>query len=417
MTPHSPQVSVSYFGLLRNRNFALLWFGQSASLLGDIIFMFSINWLILEKTGSALQVGGNLVVTVISGTLFSTLAGVLADRWDRRWLLLISDLLRGGIVLTLALVLWAIPFNITYIYIFTFLLTAIASFFMPAYQSIIPNILEKETLVVGRSLTVASSRLLQAMGSAFSGILIAIFSTQWGIVINGLSFLVSAFTIFLTHIPQSTTPPKKPLTTSTMFSDALVGLQFIRGHAVLFSLFLLFTLTDFGAAFTWPVHVVFAEKVLMGGSELYGYLATSALLGGFVGAFLIGRYSKWFNYRAGVSYFIATLAWGVLSMIFALTSSIPLALAYRFLIGGALSMIHVPISSLLDAHTPDEYRGRVWSTIGIGSSIVSTFSVGFSGLIADYTSPRYSYLIAGALLVITAFFAFSLPSIRKARIE
>ncbi len=410
------QRSIGYWSLLQNKNFALLWLGQSISQIGDIVFLFSINWLILEKTGSALQIGGNLVVTVVGGVVFRSIAGVLADRWNRRWLLLSSDLLRGGIVLSLAIAIWLAPFNIWYVYVCTFLLTLLSSFFAPTYQAVIPNILEKEALITGRSLTISSARLFQAMGSAFSGLLIATFSVQWGIVINALSFFLSALTIFLIHIPQLPSPIHKPLTAPTLFSDVLAGWRFIRNQTILTSIFLLFTLTDFGAAFTWPVHVVFAEKVLKGGPQLYGYLATAALLGGFVGAFFVGRYSSWFNRRAGLSYFWAALIWGLLSIIFALTSSIPLALIYRFLIGWALSMIHVPISALLDANTLDEYRGRVWATIGIGSSVASTFSVGLSGLVADYESPRISFLIAGILILIAALVAFGLPGIRRARI-
>lgn len=406
-----------YRSLLRNRNFALLWSAESISLVGDIVFLISMNWLILAETGSALRIGGNLAVTVIARVVFGSIAGVLADRWNRRRLMLSTDLLRGGLVLSLAIILWLVPFNIWYVYVTTFLLTSFSSFFMPAFQATIPNVLEKEALVTGRSLSVGTARLVQTLGSAASGLLIAAFGARMGIVINALSFFLSALAIFLTRIPQSVTSTQRPLTISASFGDVSEGWQFIRSHTIPASLFLLFTLTDFGAAFTWPVHVVFAEKVLNGGPQLYGYLGTMALVGGFVGAFFIGRYSDWFNQHVGLSYFLAASAWGLLSILFGLTSSIPLALGYRFLIGWALSMIHVPISSLLDASVTDTYRGRVWATIGIGSSLVSPIAVGLSGLAADYWSARASYLIAGTLLVITALLVFRLPGIRTARIQ
>lgn len=409
--------TITYWDVLRNRNFSLLWLGQSISLVGDIVFLFSINWLILEKTGSAVQVGGNLAVTVISNIVFSSIAGVLADRWNRRWLLLISDILRGGLVLSLAIALWLTQFSIWYVYIANFLLTSISSFFAPTYQAAIPNVLDKDTLITGRSLTIGTARLLQALGSAFSGLLIATFSVNLGIVINALSFFLSALTIFLAYIPQTASPAQKSLSASALFGNVLEGWQFIRGHTILVSLLFLFTLGDFGAAFTWPVHVVFAEKVLKGGPQLYGYLASAALLGGFLGAFFVGRYSKWFKQRAGLSYFLASSTWGLLCIVFGLTSSIPLALIYRFLIGWALSMIHVPISSLVDVNTPDSYRGRVWATMVVGSNVASTFSVGLSGLIADHWSARISYVVAGSILIVTALVSFGLPSIRRAQIE
>ena len=409
--------TVTYLDVLRNRNFALLWMGQSISLVGDIMFMFSINWLILEKTGSALQVGGNLLVTVISDVVFSSIAGVLADRWNRRRLMLGSDLLRGGLVLALAIALGLTPFSIWYIYITNFFLTSISSFFFPTYQAVIPGVLDREALVTGRSLTISTARLLQALGSALSGLLIVAFSVEWGIVINALSFFISALTIFLAQIPQATAPSQKSLTIATLLGDVLEGWRLIRESMVLASLFLLFTLGDFGAAFTWPVHVVFAEKVLKGGPQLYGYLASVSLVGGFLGAFFVGRYNKWFKKHAGLSYFLANSIWGLFCILFGLTSSIPLALVYRFAIGWSLSMIHVPISALVDVNTPDSHRGRVWASIIMGSSVASTVSIGLSGLIADHWSARASYVIAGVILLITALVSFGLPRIRNARIE
>jgi len=184
--------SISYRSILQNRNFVFLWLAESISLLGDIVFQFSINWLILAETGSALQIGGNLVVSVIARVFFKSVAGVLADRWNRRWLMVSSDLLRGGLVLCLATFLWLMPFNILYIYIASFLLTSISSFFMPAFQATIPNVLDKDALVAGRSLTMGTARLLQTVGSAASGLLIAMFGARWGILINALSFFLSA---------------------------------------------------------------------------------------------------------------------------------------------------------------------------------------------------------------------------------
>ncbi|MBL7162379.1 MAG: MFS transporter [Anaerolineales bacterium] len=409
--------SISYRSILQNRNFVFLWLAESISLLGDIVFQFSINWLILAETGSALQIGGNLVVSVIARVFFKSVAGVLADRWNRRWLMVSSDLLRGGLVLCLATLLWLMPFNILYIYIGNFLLTSISSFFMPAFQATIPNVLDKNALVAGRSLTMGTARLLQTLGSAASGLLIAMFGVHWGILINALSFFLSALAIFMIRISRAVPSTHHPLNTSALFGDAFKGWQFIRSQTILASIFLLFTLTDFGAAFTWPVHVVFTEKILNGGPQLYGYLATAATLGGLIGAFFIGRYSHWFNRHIGWSYLIAASAWGFLSILFGITSSPLLALGYRFLLGWALSMIHVPISSLLDASVTDEYRGRVWATIGIGSSLVTPISVGLSGLAADHWSPRASYIIAGTLLITNALLVFQLPGIRNARID
>ena len=116
MTTTIPQRKLTYSDVLRNRNFALLWIGQSVSLIGDVVYFLAINWYILEKTGSALQIGGNVIFTVISSMIFSSVAGVVADRWDRRWIMIFSDLIRGFIlILFLSSILSGI-FNLWLIY-------------------------------------------------------------------------------------------------------------------------------------------------------------------------------------------------------------------------------------------------------------------------------------------------------------
>jgi len=417
MNTTTPKRKLIYSDVLRNRNFALLWTGQSISLIGDVLYALAINWYILEQTGSALQIGGNVIFTVISRVIFSSIAGVVADRWDRRRIMILSDLIRGIILLVLLLSIIAGIFNIFLIYGATFVLTAVSSFFSPAYQSIIPNLLQKDELVTGRSFSASSSSLLQAISTAFSGVLIALVGVQAAILLNSLSFFFSAVMVMFINVSPSTQQiTEVKLTFAAFLQDAISGWLYLRSVPVLISLFVLFTFADFGAAFTWPVHAVFAEKALRGGSELYGYLSTASLLGGFVGGYFVGRYNNWFNRRPGQSFALAAFFWGCLSIAFSQSSYIPLALGLRFLIGWSLSMIHVPIAALLDTTTNDEFRGRVWATIGIGSMVSGAIATFLSGIVADQYSPRVSYLIAGLILVLASTLSILLKPIRSAQI-
>jgi ENTS family enterobactin (siderophore) exporter len=178
------------------------------------------------------------------------------------------------------------------------------------------------------------------------------------------------------------------------------------------------TLGDFGAAFIWPVHIVFVERVLHGGPELYGVLATASLLGSIAGALFIGRFSGWFNRNLGHSYFLSAWVWGAGAVLFGLNTFLPLAFVYRFLIGAALSTLSIPLASLIDTHTDDAFRGRVGATMSLGSQVVSPLAVTISGWLADAWSPRVSYVTAGCLLLLTALvFLIILPGIRQARLK
>jgi MFS family permease len=417
MTTTISERKLTYRDILRNRNFTLLWTGQSISLIGDILYFIALNWLILEQTGSALQIGGNVMVDVVGGVIFSSIAGVIVDRWNRRWIMVVSDLIRGGVLLLLLFFVKTGFFNIWLIYSATFALRAVSSFFSPAYQSLIPNLLQKDELMIGRSLNISSANLLRATATAFSGVIVAFAGTQIAILINAVSFFFSAALLTLIKPPQSIQETKtNKLTFANFLQDITAGWKYIRSIPILVGLFIMFTFGDFGAAFTWPVHAIFAEKVLGGGSELYGYLSTASMLGAFAGGYFIGRYNKWFNNRPGKSYALAAFLWGCLSIAFSQSTSIPIALGLRFAIGWALSMIHVPISTLVDTTVSDEFRGRVWATLSIGSMASGSIATFLSGIIADQSSPRLSYLIAGLILVLTALLAVLLKPIRFAQI-
>ncbi|NUM48489.1 MAG: MFS transporter [Anaerolineales bacterium] len=396
--------TVSYREVFRHRDFRLLWAAMSVSLSGDVLFNLALNWLILEKTGSALSVGGNLFVGVVSDLLFRTLAGALADRMNRKMLMLGSDLFRGGVVLGLFILLNIMPFHLGYLYGTTFLLGVGSNLFFPAYRAVLPNLLPPQAWLTGRALTTASARLITTVVSGVGGWVLGM-GTSPAILLNGLSFFISAGLLALCRLPQQA-PQKTPR--FSMLTQVREGVRYVAGNRVLLGLFALLTLGDFGAAFLWPVHVVFAERVFQGGPALYGALATASLLGSFVGALMLGRFSRWFQ-RSGRSYFWAAAGWGMSAVLFGLNTSLPLAFVYRFLIGAALSVVSIPLATWVDAHTDDAFRGRVGATMSLGTQVVSPLAVTLSGWVADAWTPRVSYVIAGTLLLLTAIISRNFP--------
>ena len=414
---HAKKPVVSYREVFRNRNFSLLWAAMSISLSGDVLFNFALNWLILEKTGSALSVGGNLIVGVVSDLLFRSLAGALADRWNRRYLMLASDLLRAGVMLGLLILIRTLPFQLGFLYLTTFLLGMLSNLFFPAYRAVLPNLLPPDALMTGRALTTTSARLITTLVSGASGWMLASMGTQAAILLNALSFLLSAGLLALCQMPQAASSAEKPLKLRGLLANVWEGWGYVSHQRILLNLFFLMTLGDFGAAFIWPVHVVFVERVLHGGPELYGVLATASLLGSIAGALFVGRFSGWFNLNIGRSYFLAAWMWGTGAVLFGLNTFPPLAFLYRFLIGAALSTLSIPLSALVDTQTDDTFRGRVGATMSLGSQVVSPLAVTLSGWMADAWSPRVSYVTAGSLLLLTALISLLLPGIRHARVD
>jgi MFS family permease len=138
------------FSVLRRRNFALLWIGQFVSLCGDWLLIVALPFYVYQLTGSILQTGIMLTAELLPRIVLGSLAGVFVDRWDRRWTMLISDLLRAGVLLLLLLVhsrdlLWLV-------YVVAVLQSMIGQFFTPAVSALTPSLVEEHQLVAANSL-------------------------------------------------------------------------------------------------------------------------------------------------------------------------------------------------------------------------------------------------------------------------
>lgn len=405
---------LSYWAVFRHRNFRFLWVAMSISLTGDVLFNLALNWLILEKTGSALSVGGNLLVGVASDVLFRSLAGALADRMNRKTLMLAGDLFRGGVVVGLFILLKNTPFHLEYLYLTTFLLGLGSNLFFPAYRAVLPNLLPPQAWLTGRALTTASARLITALVSGAGGWLLAGLGTMPAILLNALSFFLSALFLTLCQMPD-TPSSSPPLTPSGLLVQMRDGLKYVGANPGLRGLFILLTLGDFGAAFLWPVQAVFVARVFHRGPEVYGALATASLLGSFVGAMLLGQFSHRFHAHPRQSYLLAALTWGVSALAYGINSSLALAFGLRFLIGVALSVVSIPLAAQVDIQTDDAFRGRVGATMSLGSQVVSPLAVTLSGWIADAWTPRGSYVVAGSILLLAALLSLKSPAFQNSR--
>src|SRR5262245_23320257 len=157
--------------LLRQRNFGLLWFGQLISLTGDWFLFIALPFYIYNLTGSTLATGAMFAAQLLPGLLFGSLAGVFVDRWDRKRVMIVSDVLRGLTLLLLLVVqsaewLWLI-------YLTTFLQAAIGQFFQPAKNAVIPQLVDEKDLIPANSLNAVSDSLTRLVGPSLGGVMFA----------------------------------------------------------------------------------------------------------------------------------------------------------------------------------------------------------------------------------------------------
>ncbi len=204
MGTEQTNVSVSfsaYWRLVReNANFRYLWMAQIVSEIGDWFYTLALLSLVLQLTGQAASVGLALMVQVLPQTFFGPLAGIINDRLRRKSVMIAADLIRFVIVLSMLLV--RSRSTVWMVYPLLLLETATATFFGPARSAVVPNIVNKEDVILANTLSSSTWSLNLMIGAALGGIVAALFGRDAVFILNALSFLLSAVLISRMHFAE-----------------------------------------------------------------------------------------------------------------------------------------------------------------------------------------------------------------------
>lgn len=359
--------STGYVALVRgNANFRSLWSGQIVSLLGDWFNLIASASLVAELTESGLAVGGLFVVRMLAPFLVSPIAGVAADRYSRKRLLILADLGRAITVLGFLLVRDAR--QVWLLFTLTFIQLAISGFFFPARNAILPDIVSQGQLGTANALSSATWSVMLAFGAALGGVV----AGGWGIypafVIDSFSFLFSALLIAqINYAAHPTTVTASPGgTLGVAFRQYTEGLRYVRQHGDILAIAL--HKAAFALAASGPlqvIQVVLAEQFFVygeGGGTGLGLMYAVAGVGTGLGPIIARRFTgdrdRPLRVAIALSYAIAALGLGMVAPL----SSFALVLVGTLLraVGGGIGWV---FSTQLLLHlVPSHVRGRVFST-------------------------------------------------------
>ncbi len=368
----APTVSLrSYAQLLRaNRNFRRLWMAQIVSEIGDWFYTLSIYTLLLQLTGHASSVALALVLQVLPQTLIGPTAGVLNDRLRRKHVMIAADLVRFVIVLAMLLVrsrsmVWLV-------YPLLVAETIMAAFFEPARSAVIPNIAARGEVLIANTLSSATWSVNLLIGASVGGVVAAFFGRDAVFVLNALSFLASALFIGGMHFAEPHAESAAPLKARDLvdFSPVLEGIRYVRNHRTLLP-------TVFAKAGelmigpSWVIFTVMGERefavhlrginpargAMLGMSILLGGRGLGALVGPLISARWAGRSD--YRLRLGILFGYLTIALGYGSLGASRTVWLASACAMLAHMGG--STVWVFSTTLLQLHTDDRFRGRVFA--------------------------------------------------------
>jgi MFS family permease len=383
----------AYFQLLRrNPDFARLWIAQVISLLGDWFNVIALSALVSEYSGgSGMAISGLLIARFLPPLVVSPLAGVLIDRFDRKRLLILSDVLRAVIIL---LLLFATgPDMLWLIYLLTVIQFCLSALFEPGRSAIMPSLLQADDLLKANTLGNVTWSVMLAFGAMAGGAVTAALGTAAALVIDALTFLVSAW--FITQIKTRPEPAAAASAAQRSGGSFREGLRYLAQHPA--SAALLFVKLGLSIGNVDSLIIAYGTILfVMGesGTGSLGVLYSAFGIGAVLGPALLNRFSdgsvRTLRRLVIVGYVLVVAGWVLLGGAAGLWVA-ALALIVRSM-GGSINWTYS--STMIQMGTPDHFLGRVFSLDWVGFSLAQTISTLITGLLLDTLGGHNAPVIA-----------------------
>jgi MFS family permease len=388
------------------RDFRVQWFGACTSSIGTWVQLTAQNWMVLSLTGSAFFLGLDSFLQQLPIMLFTLVGGVLADRRDRRRTLLGSQYVQMTTATVLALLVYFDLVTITYILILSFTTGLAQAFGGPAYQSLVPSLVDKKDLPNAVALNSIQFNIARVLGPLLFAATLSV-TAGWGFgdqqsmavcfALNAISFLVVINTLMalrVKHIP--------PAQTRSMRDELQGGISYVRQRSELVALIILAATTTFLGFAVLTFLPVFTKTVFHGDARTYSHLLAFSGAGSVVGALIVAWLGKF--KRMGRTALLMQAFYGMFIVAFAVSRTLWLSDVLLFLTGAALMVVFSTVTSLVQLIAPNEMRGRVMSIYMVAFRGGMPLGSLASGYAATFISAPMVLEINGILLVLVAVY-------------
>lgn len=413
-----------YVRLALDSSFSALWTGQLISALGDRIHQIALTVVVYDATRSPIAVGAVFLVATLPNLLFGPIAGTLVDRWDHREVMIVSDLLRAGLVLLIPI---AAVTNLALAYPLVFLVTTVSIFFRPAKGAILPRIVAEEDLVTANSALWVGETFADIGGYVIAGLFVALLGTQLPLAfwVDSVTYIASALLIASIAVaPLTRTIASKVAERASGARAALAGLgaelregwRFLRGDTVLLANTIQSTAGQFMLGIFLVLTPVYAAQALdrpdVSYREAFAFLEGAIGAGNLVGGFLIGLIGT--RLALGRMVIVGYVVTGALVAILPLAGNLPLALGIVFGAGAGNLAFVIPSQTLFQRRTPPELMGRV---LGLRFSVVfgaMTLAMGLGGVLGEAFGAAPVIAVFGLITVAAGLAGLFIPAVRDA---
>jgi MFS transporter, DHA3 family, macrolide efflux protein len=417
-----------YIRLALDSSFSALWTGQLISALGDRVHQVALAFLVYEATRSPIAVGAVFLTATLPNLLIGPIAGGLVDRWDHREVMIVSDLLRAGIVLLIPI---AAVTNLTLAYPLVFLVTTVSIFFRPAKGAILPRMVAADDLVPANSALWLGETFADIGGYVLAGLFAALLGSQLALAfwVDSVTYVASAVLIASIAVAPMTrtlagavggaaagaaTDVRREL--ETFLGEIREGWRFLRNEPVLLANTLQSTVGQFMLGIFLVLTPIYASTSIDRGGlvprEAFAFMEGAIGAGNLVGGFVIGLIGA--RVALGRMVIFGYVATGAMVALLALAGNLPLALGIAFGTGAGNLAFVIPSQTLFQRRTPPELMGRV---LGLRFSVVfgaMTLAMGVGGVLGEWFGAAPVLGVFGLVTVAAGLAGLFVPAVRDA---
>ncbi|MEF2967106.1 MFS transporter [Paenibacillus sp. M1] len=392
-------------GLTEYKPFMYLLTARIVSRFGDSIDSIAYSWMVYMLTGSKLMMGSLFALNYVPSILFSFFSGALVDRWPKRRVILITTLSRGLLVVLTAILYASSLLRPWHLYVLTFLISTLECFTSPAEIALVPQLLPKDKLMSGNSISTSVSKIAELAGLAVAGGIIAFAGISGAILIDGLTFFIAALIIALIRNTSELPGAKAPERT-TLGQEIKNGLKYIFADKLILTIVLIAAYVNFCLSAYNVLNPAYVDEILKSGPSGLSLLGITLMCGMVISGLWLGKKGAAFKKSRLIlaGYLLLGASYALLCLppyisIYPLYS----AALFTFGMGIAVPLCSTPATTYFMETVPKEMLGRV----GAIYSMICTCAIPLGSLLAgaagEWMRIHLLYLSFGVLLIVPTF--------------
>ncbi|MED0666913.1 MFS transporter [Bacillus badius] len=383
-----------YTFLFKNPHFLKIYLAQALSKFGNQMHRFGLPWIVYDLSGSAKLMAINFSISLIPGAIFSLIGGFLADKKNRKNILIIGDFLACFFCLILIFIYYKSALEVWHLFVLTFLLSSINAFYLPTFEALLPNIVKREDIVQANSLFSITTSFINLSGPILAGIVIGFIGPFYNIGINALSFFISF--VLILFLPYSKLSYQKK--TEPQYSGWRNSLKYIRTQDwLLYGTVLMCGVFLGGGSIGSLIQFYLRDNLGLSGQMIGISFALFEFLPLLIIGFAAPKLSKIYSYESLM--FVGSIVYSVSFIGLGATTFYPLFIIVSMLMNASLVLMLISWNTLKQQKVPNNLLGRVSGTILTVQSITFPLGGAISSLLVNYISPRQVFITFGCIVL------------------